>query len=72
VIKSIDPDLLEAIRAARAKALERAWDAGARPQELILDIDASLLLAHSEKQGAAGNYKGCLLSPSSQHSRHFK
>lgn len=25
---------------------------------MILDIDASLLLAHSEKQGAAGNYKG--------------
>ena len=58
VLKSIDADRLEAIRGARAKALERAWDAGARPQELILDIDASLLLAHSEKQGAAGNYKG--------------
>jgi Transposase DDE domain group 1 len=58
VIKSIDPDLLEAIRAARAKALERAWDAGARPKELILDVDASLLAAHSEKEGAAGNYKG--------------
>lgn len=58
VLKSIDPDLLEAIRDARAKALERAWDAGARPQELVLDIDASLLAAHSEKQGAAGNYKG--------------
>jgi hypothetical protein len=25
---------------------------------LILDIDASLLIAHSEKEGAAGNYKG--------------
>jgi hypothetical protein len=57
VIKSIDAGALEAIRAARAKALERAWDAGARPKELILDIDASLLTAHSEKQGAAGNYK---------------
>jgi Transposase DDE domain group 1 len=58
VLKSVDADLLEAIRGARAKALERAWDAGARPKELILDIDASLLTAHSEKQGAAGNYKG--------------
>ena len=58
VIKSIDADLLEAIRTARAKALARAWDAGARPKELILDIDASLLGAHSEKQGAAGTYKG--------------
>jgi hypothetical protein len=58
VIKAIDADLLEAIRVARARALRRAWDAGARPKELILDIDASLLAAHSEKQGAAGTYKG--------------
>jgi hypothetical protein len=58
VLKSVDADLLEAIRVARAKALRRAWDAGARPEELILDIDASLLAAHSEKQGAAGTYKG--------------
>lgn len=58
VLKSVDAGLLEAIRAARAKALAKAWDAGARPEELILDIDASLLIAHSEKEGAAGNYKG--------------
>jgi len=57
-IKSIDASLLEAIRAARAKALGRAWDAGARPERIILDIDASLLAAHSEKERAAGNYKG--------------
>jgi hypothetical protein len=58
VLKSIDADLLEGLRAARAEALAKAWDAGARPEELILDIDASLLVAHSEKEGAAGNYKG--------------
>lgn len=40
MLKSVDACLLEAIRAARAKALAKAWDAGARPQELILDIDA--------------------------------
>ena len=57
VIKSIDTEVLEAIRTARAKARERAWDAGARPKELILDIDATLLGAHSEKEGAAGTYK---------------
>ncbi len=56
-IKSIDAVALEAVRAARAKALERAWDAGARPQTITLDIDASLVGAHSEKESAAGTYK---------------
>ncbi len=58
VLKSIDAGLLEGVRKARAAALRSAWDAGARPRELILDVDASLLTAHSEKEGAAGNYKG--------------
>lgn len=57
-IKSIDAEALEGIRAARAEALARAWEAGARPKELILDIDASLVGAHSEKESAAGTYKG--------------
>jgi Transposase DDE domain group 1 len=58
VLKSIDAGLLEGIRGARAKALERAWEAGARPQTITLDIDATLIGCHSEKQGAAGDYKG--------------
>ena len=57
VIKAIDAERLEAIRTARAQARERAWDAGARPKELILDIDATLLGAHSEKERAAPTYK---------------
>ena len=56
-IKSIDAVAREAVRAARAKALKRAWDAGARPQTITLDIDASLVGAHSEKESAAGTYK---------------
>src|SRR5680860_835767 len=47
VLKSIDAVVLEAIRAARARALKRAWDAGARPETITLDLDASLLTAHS-------------------------
>ncbi len=58
VVKSTDRERLEAIRAARAVARKRAWEAGARPAELIVDIDATLLCAHSEKEEAAGNYKG--------------
>jgi len=58
VLKSVEEPLLEEVRAARQKARERAWDAGARPKELGLDIDATLITAHSEKEGAAGDYKG--------------
>ena len=58
VIRSIGTEQLEAIRAARAKARASAWGAGARPAELIVDFDATLLQAHSEKDRAAGNYKG--------------
>lgn len=57
VLKSIDEQLLGRIRAARAAARARAWDAGARPESLTLDIDATLVSAHSEKDLAAGNYK---------------
>jgi len=53
-----DPELREALRAARKTARERAWDAGAKPSEITIDLDATLIGAHSEKQGAAGNFKG--------------
>ncbi|MFN8159862.1 MAG: IS1380 family transposase [Solirubrobacterales bacterium] len=58
VVKSIDGAMLERIRAARARARVRAWDAGARPETITFNIDATLLAAHSEKEEAAGNYKG--------------
>jgi hypothetical protein len=57
VLKSIDEQLLDRIRAARAAARARVWDAGARPESITLNIDATLLSAHSEKELAAGNYK---------------
>lgn len=57
VLKSVDAQLLAQIRAARVKARERAWEAGARPETITLNIDATLLTAHSEKELAAGNYK---------------
>jgi len=57
VLKSIDEALLGRVHAARAKARARVWDAGARPGSITLNIDATLLTAHSEKELAAGNYK---------------
>jgi hypothetical protein len=57
VLKSIDEQLLDRLRAARAAARARVWDAGARPATITLNIDATLVAAHSEKELAAGNYK---------------
>jgi hypothetical protein len=56
-----DPDGIARLRAARAHARGRAWAAGAHPQPqlLVVDADATLVLAHTDaKQGAAGTYKG--------------
>ena len=49
---------LAGLRAARAQARARAWQAGAHVDGLLLmDVDATLVTAHSDKQGAAGTYK---------------
>jgi hypothetical protein len=53
-----DPALLAAVRDARARARARAWAAGAAPERIIIDIDATLITSHSDKQGAAGTFKG--------------
>jgi hypothetical protein len=53
-----DRGLLEALRAARAQARETAWNAGMAPERIVVDIDATLITAHSEKQGAAGTFRG--------------
>jgi hypothetical protein len=53
-----DEQGLAGLRAARAQARARAWQAGAHPDGLLLvDVDATLVTAHSDKQGAAGTYK---------------
>jgi Transposase DDE domain group 1 len=57
VLKAIDEGLLGELRKARAAARARAWEVGVRPETITLDIDATLLAAHSEKERAAGNYK---------------
>jgi Transposase DDE domain group 1 len=55
-----DPDGLARLRAARAHARARAGTAGGDPdvELLVIDADATLVLAHSDhKEGAAGTYK---------------
>lgn len=55
---AVKPDLLESLRGAHAKARARAWSLGLAPGRLTIDLDATLIGAHSEKEGAAGTFKG--------------
>jgi hypothetical protein len=52
------PGLVDAIRQAHARARARFWELHGAPERLTLDVDATLITAHSEKENAAGNYKG--------------
>ena len=56
-LDAIDEDALDRIAVARADARARAWAAGADPGFYVIDIDATLVTAHSEKEGAAPTYK---------------
>ena len=58
VIDSIDEQCLERLRSAVATARSRAWKLGARPERTVIDVDATLTAASSDKQQAAGNFKG--------------
>src|SRR3954447_1047803 len=52
------PALLDAVRAAHARARARFWELHGAPERLSIDVDATLITAHSEKEHAAGTYKG--------------
>jgi hypothetical protein len=58
VLLSIGEGELDRLRTARAQARSRAWAAGAAPEQVILDFDATPITAHSDKELAAGHYKG--------------
>jgi len=58
VLLSVGEAELDRLRAARAQARARAWAAGVAPEEVILDFDATPITAHSDKELAAGHYKG--------------
>ncbi len=73
VLDGVDEQMLSAIRLARAAARDRAWlargeltgtelpgsrAAGRLLEQVVIDLDATLVTAHSDKQGARGNFKG--------------
>jgi hypothetical protein len=57
-----DPEGVAALQWARVAAMGWAWDhAGGPPMVdgmLTIDVDATHVIAHSDKDGAAGTYKG--------------
>jgi hypothetical protein len=59
-VERIDDAHLPRLQAVRAAARERAWAAGAGPDlagGLTIDIDATITIAHSEKDNAAKTWK---------------
>ena len=52
------PGLLGALGDAHARARARVWELVGAPERLTIDLDATLITAHSEKDGAAGTFKG--------------
>jgi len=57
-LHALDEQRLQALRAARAEARRRVWEQTGAPERVVLDLDGTLVTAHSDKEGAAGTYKG--------------
>jgi hypothetical protein len=60
VLDRVDDEHLARLRTVRAAARERAWAAGAGPDlaaGLTIDVDATISIAHSEKENAAKTWK---------------
>lgn len=55
---SVDQDSRDRIARARAAARAAAWAAGADPGYYVIDIDATLVNSHSEKEATGPTYKG--------------
>jgi hypothetical protein len=57
MLEAIDAAALDRIAQARAAARRRVWGAGADPGFYVIDFDATLITAHSDKTGASPTYK---------------
>jgi hypothetical protein len=52
------PGLLDAVAGAHARAREHVWNQVGAPDRVTIEVDATLIASHSEKEGAAGTFKG--------------
>jgi hypothetical protein len=56
-LAAVDAAALARIAEARRDARRGAWEAGMDPGFYVIDIDGTLVNSHSDKEGAAPNYK---------------
>ena len=56
-LAALDGERVAAVRRARAPARTRVWELAGAPERVSVDLDATLVTAHSDKEQAAGNYK---------------
>jgi hypothetical protein len=56
-LEAIDAAALDRIAQARAAVRRRVWAAGVDPGFYVIDFDATLITAHSDKTGAEATYK---------------
>ena len=56
-VTAVDHDQFAAIETARSAARAKVWAAGAAPTSITIDVDATLVTAHSDKEDAAPTYK---------------
>lgn len=56
-LKAVDAAALQRIAVARAEARRAVWAAGVDPGFYVIDLDATLIGSHSDKEGAAPTYK---------------
>ncbi len=52
------PGVLDALADAHARAREHVWALTGAPERITIEVDATLVTSHSEKEGAAGTFKG--------------
>ena len=52
------PGMIDALDRAHARARAHVWKVTGAPARVTIDLDATLLTSHSDKEGAAGNFKG--------------
>jgi len=62
-VERLDARMLARLRETRAAARARAWDLGGAPSRVILDIDATLVTAHSAQGARRRELQGRLWLP---------